>query len=61
MIQSKFLMTEEQHRAIRYALAINRVMAADENGDYTIEATPKIITRALKIMDELEVQKEQEQ
>lgn len=49
------VITDEQFNAIRHALEMNRVMAQDANGDYTKEVTPKIITEALKIMNELEV------
>jgi hypothetical protein len=52
------LITDEQFDKVRYALAINRIMARDTNGDYTKEVTPTLIKEALKIMDELEVKED---
>lgn len=36
---------------VRAALAMNRVMGADEHGNYTREITPKLILEALAILD----------
>ncbi len=42
--------TKEEVQQILYALENERVMGADERGDYTIEITPKIITKAITLL-----------
>lgn len=43
-------MTKTEMQQVLYALKINRVMSEDEEGDYTREITPKVITAAIAIM-----------
>lgn len=45
--------TKEQADKVTAALEINRVMARDENGNYTKEVTPKVITEAIAAMRSL--------
>ena len=48
-----YTLTEEQRRQLLAALEINRVMGADENGNYTREITPKLITEAIAVLQSL--------
>jgi hypothetical protein len=43
----------DQLKTVREALAMNRVMCEDTDGNYTVDITPKKITKALATLDKL--------
>ena len=43
-------MNEEDAQRVLRALKTGRIMVRDENGDYILEITPKLVTEAIEIM-----------
>jgi hypothetical protein len=50
MTPTHYLLSADDVAKLREALSINRVMAKDDQGNYTKEITPKVITEALAIL-----------
>jgi hypothetical protein len=50
MTPTHYLLSASDVAKLQEALSINRVMAKDDQGNYTKEITPKVITEALAIL-----------
>jgi hypothetical protein len=50
MTPTHYLLSASDVAKVHEALTINRVMAKDDQGNYTKEITPKVITEALAIL-----------
>lgn len=48
-----FMISEDALNSIRDALGTGRIVAQDENGNYTREVTPKVIVEAIAEVDKV--------